>query len=54
VRVYQAHDDSTHTLGCDTDQYPTKDFIKANLERYKSPDDDHVMLDVQQGGGSCM
>ncbi|CBJ31299.1 Beta-1,6-glucan active enzyme, family GH16 [Ectocarpus siliculosus] len=53
VRVYQALNDTTHTLGCDTEQYPTKDFIKANHDLYKSPDDDHVMLSVQSGGGSC-
>ncbi|CAM9973170.1 unnamed protein product, partial [Scytosiphon promiscuus] len=53
VRVYQAHNDSSHTLGCDTEAYPTRDFIKANHERYKSPDDDHVMLPVRHGGGSC-
>ncbi|CAN0237792.1 unnamed protein product, partial [Hapterophycus canaliculatus] len=53
VRVYQAHNDSSQTLGCDTKEYPTRDFIKANHERYKSPDDDHVMLPVQRGGGSC-
>lgn len=53
VRVYQAHNDSSHSLGCDTKDYPTRDFIKANHERYKSPDDEHVMLPVQHGGGSC-
>eukprot|EP00903_Cladosiphon_okamuranus_P018365 g16894.t1 len=53
VRVYQAHNDSSHTLGCDTEQYPTRDFIKANYDRYKSPDDHHVMLPVQTGGGEC-
>lgn len=53
MRVYQAHNDSSHTVGCDTEEYPTRDFIKANHERYKSPDDDHVMLPVQKGGGAC-
>lgn len=53
VRVYQAHNDSSHTVGCDTEQFPTRDFIKANHERYKSPDDTHVMLPVQTGGGKC-
>lgn len=53
VRVYQAHNDSSHTVGCDTEQYPTRDFIKAHYDRYKSPDDTHVMLPVQKGGGEC-
>ncbi|CAM9322280.1 unnamed protein product [Pylaiella littoralis] len=53
VRVYQARNDSSHTVGCDTKEYPTRDFILANHERYKDPSDDDVMLPVQVGGGSC-
>lgn len=53
MRVFQAHNDSSHTLGCDTEDFPTRDFIKANAYRYKDPDDEHIMLSVATGGGSC-
>lgn len=53
MRVYQNRNDSLHTVGCDPQDYPTKDFIKAHSDRYKSPNDKFVMLDVENGGGSC-
>lgn len=55
IRVYQDPDDSMHTVGCDPEGYPTRDFINANKERYtfnpvvrKKP-----LEHVQHGGGSC-
>ncbi|CAN0161844.1 unnamed protein product, partial [Ascophyllum nodosum] len=53
VRVYQARNDSSHTVGCDTKAYPTRDFIKAHSVRYKEPNKDYVMLPVKKGGGKC-
>eukprot|EP00904_Undaria_pinnatifida_P011974 jgi/Undpi1/7907/HiC_scaffold_24.g10379.m1 len=53
VRVYQAKNDSSHTLGCDTKEYPTRDFIKAHEHRYMDQDGERPMLPVQTGGGSC-
>lgn len=53
MRVYQASNDSLHTLGCDTEEYPTRDFIKAHSYRYKEPNKDVPMLAVQKGSGFC-
>ncbi|CAN0466331.1 unnamed protein product, partial [Laminaria digitata] len=34
VRVYQAKNDSSHSVGCDPKEYPTRDFIKGHEHRY--------------------
>ncbi|CAM9379914.1 unnamed protein product [Choristocarpus tenellus] len=52
IRVYQAVN-SSHNIGCSTKDYPTHNFIKANAEIYKDPENKVVMKDVVDGGGSC-
>jgi len=63
IRLYQSKDDSahvgsTHTLGCDPPDFPTRDWIVGHEYRYmRNPPfsyaDKHPLRRVQQGGGSC-
>lgn len=39
VRVYQDPNDEKQKVGCSTPERPTKKFIEAHLEEYKSPRD---------------
>lgn len=55
IRVYQDTSDSSHTLGCDPPDLPTKDYINENWEKYtfdpfvnKQP-----LSIVHHGGGFC-
>ena len=34
IRVYQDPTDSSHTIGCSTDKYPTAGFINGNPETF--------------------
>lgn len=63
VRVYQtknhsAHTGEPHTLGCDPEGYPTREFIKGNEERYSRPPPfnygtESSLKEIQRGGGKC-
>jgi hypothetical protein len=55
IRVYQDTDDPTHTLGCSPPDFPTKQYIDQNWDKYTF--DPYVkkepLLTVQHGGGAC-
>jgi hypothetical protein len=63
VRVYQSKDPSAHvganhTIGCDTPEYPSKEWIKGHEYRYmRNPPfsyaDTGPIRKVQKGGGKC-
>jgi hypothetical protein len=64
VRVYQstnnsAHVGKPHTVGCDPVEYPTKEFIIGNEDRYmRAPpfgndDKNALKKKIKNGGGKC-
>ena len=63
VRIYQSKNDTAHvgnphTIGCDPAEYPTREFIKGNEDRYsRDPPfgytDDASLKDIKNGGGEC-
>ena len=55
VRVYQDTSDPAHTLGCSPPEYPTKDYIEENWDKYTFDPwiEDRPLHPVQHGGGSC-
>lgn len=55
VRVYQRHNESSHTIGCSTDTHPTKRFIEGHIDRYYDPynDEKQPLKPVKVGGGEC-
>lgn len=53
VRVYQKKNHSSHYVGCNPQQYPTKKFIEAHEYRYKRQIDKHALKPVMKGGGHC-
>ena len=55
IRVYQDINDNTHSLGCDPADFPTKEYIEENWERYTYDSflNDQPLLKVQHGGGPC-
>lgn len=53
VRVYQAVNESKHTLGCSPEKRPTDLFIKGHAERYMEKGDKRPLQPVTQGGGAC-
>jgi hypothetical protein len=53
IRVYQKVNDSTQTVGCDPEGYPTADWIEGHAYRYKSYLDPTPLQPVRAGGGRC-
>ena len=53
VRLYQAVNESRHTLGCSPEKRPTDLFIKGHPERYMSAGDKRPLQPIQKGGDSC-
>jgi hypothetical protein len=64
VRVYQSRDDDAHsgnphTVGCDPEEFPTREYIKGYEYRYmRNPpfvyEDKHPLRRQQNGGGECV
>jgi len=64
VRVYQSKDDDAHggqphSLGCDPEEFPTKEYIKGFQYRYMRPNpfglnDKHPLKKLKNGWGSCV
>lgn len=55
IRVYQDKTDPLHMLGCDPPEYPTKQYIEDNWEKYtfNSYIKKEPLVVVQHGGGEC-
>eukprot|EP00526_Cylindrotheca_closterium_P006017 CAMPEP_0113654580 /NCGR_PEP_ID=MMETSP0017_2-20120614/29233_1 /TAXON_ID=2856 /ORGANISM="Cylindrotheca closterium" /LENGTH=604 /DNA_ID=CAMNT_0000567739 /DNA_START=156 /DNA_END=1970 /DNA_ORIENTATION=- /assembly_acc=CAM_ASM_000147 len=53
VRVYQAVNESKHTLGCSPVTRPTELFIKGHARRYMEKGDKVPLQDVVSGGAYC-
>eukprot|EP00978_Attheya_sp_CCMP212_P004772 scaffold10482_cov56-Attheya_sp.AAC.2 len=53
VRVWQAVNETKHTLGCSTKDRPSELFIKGHSKRYMGEDDKVPLQPVQQGGAPC-
>ena len=53
VRVYQAVNESKHTLGCSPETRPTELFIKGHKKRYMEPGDKEPLMSVNRGGAFC-
>jgi beta-glucanase (GH16 family) len=53
VRVYQAVNESKHTLGCSPEKKPTEVFIKGHKERYMEKGDTAPLQPVAKGGAYC-
>lgn len=64
VRVYQSKNDSahvgtSHTVGCDTAEFPSKEFIMGHQDRYMRgapfvlSDKGPLKKKIKRGGGAC-
>ena len=55
VRVYQDTSDPKHTIGCSPPDFPTREYIDDNWEKYTFDPwvMDAPLQPVQHGGGSC-
>jgi beta-glucan synthesis-associated protein KRE6 len=53
IRVYQDVDNEIHKVGCSTPERPTRKWIQAHQNLYKTEDDVHPLKEVQVGGGRC-
>jgi len=64
VRVYQSRDNSTHvgqhhTVGCDTVEYPTREYIQGHMDRYmrgppfSASDTAPLKSKIKRGGAEC-
>ena len=53
VRVYQDPNNPVHKVGCSTPERPTRRFIEAHADLYKTEFDAVPLLSIQRGGGSC-
>jgi hypothetical protein len=53
VRVYQAVNETKHTLGCSPETRPTELFIKGHEERYMEKTDKVSLQPVSKGGAYC-
>jgi len=53
VRVYQDPNNEKHKVGCSTPERPTRKYIEAHEELYKTMDDAHPLKGTQRGRGSC-
>lgn len=53
VRVYQAVNESRHTMGCSPAHRPTAQFIQGHVKRYVEEGETMPLQPVRAGGGSC-
>ena len=53
VRVYQDPNDENHKVGCSTPERPTRRYIEAHEELYKTVDDLQPLKGIQIGRGPC-
>jgi len=53
VRVYQAKNSTKQVVGCSPPHRPTKKFIEAHKDRYKTSSDSEPLRPIQNGGASC-
>lgn len=53
VRVYQAVNETKHTLGCSTKERPTSLFIEGHPKRYMEEGDKAPLQPLRIGGGKC-
>lgn len=53
VRVYQAVNDTKHTLGCSPETRPTELFIKGHARRYMESPSKVPLQPIVSGGASC-
>jgi hypothetical protein len=53
VRVYQDPTNPVHKVGCSTPERPTRRYIEANADNYKTAYDDAPLKPIQRGGGKC-
>lgn len=54
VRVYQAVNETKHTLGCSPEKRPTATFIKGHAKRYMEQGDKRPLEPVAKGGTVCV
>jgi beta-glucanase (GH16 family) len=53
VRVYQDPNNPTQKVGCSTPERPTRKFIKAHQDVYKTTADTQPLKSIQRGRGTC-
>lgn len=53
IRLYQDKSNPNHTIGCSTQNHPTKKFIDAHPYMYMSEHDKVPLKPIQHGQGSC-
>lgn len=53
IRIYQNVNDSTHTVGCNPEGYPTTKYIEASPVKYKNSNDKQPLKQIEVGGGRC-
>lgn len=53
VRVYQDPTKDEQKVGCSTPERPTRQYIEAHEDLYKTDQDDHPLKSVQVGLGKC-
>ena len=54
VRVYQAVNESKHTLGCSPEDRPTSLYIEGHKEKYMEEGDKRPLEPVSNGGAKCI
>lgn len=53
VRVYQDPTNEKQKVGCSTPERPTRRYIEAHQDMYKTVSDERPLKNVQRGMGSC-
>lgn len=53
VRVYQAKNESRHTVGCSPEKMPTDIYIKGHEKRYMEDGDRAPLRPISNGGAYC-
>jgi len=53
VRVYQDPSKEEQKVGCSTPERPSRQYIEANQELYKTEEDDRPLKPLQVGQGTC-
>ena len=53
IRVYQNKKDDLQTVGCNPKAFPTKTYILAHQNKYKTLIDKLPIKPIVTGGGSC-
>ena len=54
VRLYQPANEGKYSIGCSPPNRPTKEFIEANKDVYKSASETEPLQEVKIGGGNCV